>query len=168
MDCNDRDYTALTARLGAARLPADRTTAMQLFVDAVWELYAGQGVSWVGFYMPATTTAPTEMVLGPRRDKPACSPIGLHGACGRAFLRGCPLVVRDVKHLGENYVACDPRDQAELVIPLFETSACWGVLDVDSFDVDAFDARDAAEMTRALQHIGLTSGMFEADALEVV
>ena len=37
-------------------------------------------VSWVGFYF----LGEGEMTLGPRRDKPACSPIGLHGACGRA------------------------------------------------------------------------------------
>ena len=91
-----------------------------------------------------------------RRDKPACSPIGVHGVCGRSFTSLRTLVVADVAALGENYVACDPRDMAELVIPLFENDQCWGVLDVDSFDVNAFSTRDAAEMTELLLNAGLT------------
>jgi len=98
------------------------------------------------------------MVLGPRRDKPACSPIGMHGACGQAYLSRTTLVVRDVKDLGENYVACDPRDQSELVIPCFaDDGECWGVLDFDSFDVGSFTDADAEGVVRVLEAAGLTS-----------
>ncbi len=71
----------------------------------------------MGFHLKATDRE--EMVLGPHRDKPACSPVGLHGACGRAFLDRKPLIVRDVKELGDSYIACDPAEQSELVIPMF-------------------------------------------------
>ena len=64
----------------------------------------------------------------------------MHGACGQAFRSGKPLVVRDVRSLGEGYVACDPRDLSEVVIPVFNADGTpWGVLDADSFDTAAFD-----------------------------
>jgi putative methionine-R-sulfoxide reductase with GAF domain len=132
----------------------ERPERMQAVVDALWAALQGTGVSWVGFYLHEGRD---ELVLGPRRDKPACSPIGLHGACGQAFLRRKPLVVRDVKDLGANYVACDPRDQAEVVIPLFEPDGrCWGVLDLDSHQVGAFDATDVDGLMCVLRAADLT------------
>jgi len=150
-----RAYDELTRRAGALR--GDRGARMQRFVDDAWELLAATGVSWLGFYLG--TPGAAEMLLGPRRDKPACSPIGLHGACGRSFTTGRTLVVVDVAALGENYVACDPRDRSELVIPCCDDSgAPWGVLDLDSFDVGSFSTADAEALRAALQAAGLTTG----------
>ena len=98
------------------------------------------------------------MVLGPRRDKPACSPIGLHGMCGLAWRERRAVVVDDVRRLGEHYVACDPRDMAEVVVPLLEADgSCWGVLDVDSFEVGAFTAADALGLARLVDRAGLSA-----------
>jgi putative methionine-R-sulfoxide reductase with GAF domain len=84
-----------------------------------------------------------EMTLGPRRDKPACSPIGLHGACGAAALSGKTVVVRDVSELGANYIACDPRDLSEIVVPVrARDGRVTGVLDIDSYSVGAFGETD--------------------------
>ena len=106
-------------------------------VDALWEAFRGQGYSWVGFYIkPPATAVDEQLLLGPRRDKPACSPIGLHGACGQAYLSEKTLIVRDVMDLGADYIACDPNDKSEIVIPLIDAEGqCWGVLDIDSFEV---------------------------------
>lgn len=131
---------------------------MQHFVDHAWDMLSPHGVSWVGFYVPAPGAA-TEMRLAARRDKPACSPIGVHGACGRCFTSRRTLVVADVAALGENYVACDPRDRSELVIPCFEEDGeCWGVLDLDSFEVGAFSDFDATALHAALAAARLTHG----------
>lgn len=125
-------------------------------VDLLWDAFHAQGVSWVGFY---TCDGGDEMLLGPRRDKPACSPIGLYGACGRAYRERVALVVRDVQALGAGYIACDPRDRSELVVPLFEPDGrCWGVLDMDSFEAGAFDETDAVGANALLHAAGLTSG----------
>ena len=79
---------------------------MRAVVDALWEAFRGQGYSWVGFYLKQPAAADNEqLLLGPRRDKPACSSIGLHGACGQAFLSRQTLIVRDVK----DRLACDAR-----------------------------------------------------------
>jgi putative methionine-R-sulfoxide reductase with GAF domain len=146
-----RPYDSLLARVNPT---ADREAAMQTFVDLLWEVLHPTGVSWLGFYIPRGG----ELVLGPRRDKPACSPIGLHGVCGQAFRTGRPLVVRDVKELGANYVACDPRDQSEIVIPLLdENRRCWGVFDMDSHDVGAFDEADVEGLSALLRRAWLTT-----------
>lgn len=134
--------------------------ALRIIADALWEGLSGHGVSWVGFYR-IVPGAPDDraMALGPSRDKPACSPIGLHGACGQAFRSGRTLIVRDVADLGEGYVACDPRDRSEIVLPCFSSvdgePRCWGVLDLDSFEVGAFDGSDESGLTLVLSAAGI-------------
>ena len=157
-----RDYASIVRDTAAT---GDRHTRMHAVTDMLWERLAGLGVSWVGFY----TAAPrdTEMILGPRRDKPACSPIGLHGACGRAWTSQKCLVVTDVSRLGAGYIACDPRDRSEVVIPLFESDGtCWGVLDVDSHDVAAFTREDATGLVRVVRAAGLS--WRDAEGVEVI
>lgn len=143
-----------------ARLPSssggDRLARMQAFVDAAWDVLAPTGVSWIGFYLKSPDK--DEMVLGARRDKPACSPIGLHGACGRCWRERRAIIVRDVAALGANYIACDPRDRSEVVVPLVDADGvCWGVLDADSYDVGAFDETDAAALDGAMRSLGLSA-----------
>lgn len=165
-----RDYAPVAAALRALPPETDREARMQAVVDALWNAFGqpepppdetevlerrGEGaLSWVGFYLPVP--GKDEMVLGPRRDKPACSPIGLHGACGRAFQTRTALVVTDVAHLGEGYIACDPRDRSELVVPCLDQEGdAWGVLDLDSHDSSAFYERDAYALILVLRAAGL-------------
>jgi putative methionine-R-sulfoxide reductase with GAF domain len=126
---------------------------MRAAVDLLWDALAGTGVSWIGFYEPGDDC----MILGPCRDKPACSPLGLEGMCGRSFLAREAFVVRDARELDGGYIACDPRDLSEVVIPLFDDATCWGVLDADSFDVGAFDASDAVALTELMVIAGLST-----------
>ncbi len=151
-----RPYPALLDRLRTLDLArADRAARMQAAVDVFWEFLGPTGVSWIGFYLK--TPGKDEMVLGARRDKPACSPIGLHGTCGRCRREGRALIVRDVASLGANYIACDPRDRSEVVVPLFEADGmCWGVLDADSYEVGAFDESDARGLESAVELVGLS------------
>ncbi len=146
-----RPYGDIAATL---RPRGTRRRRMQAVVDALWDGLHENGVSWVGFYL---ADGPDALVLGPRRDKPACSPIGLHGVCGQAFTTGRTRIVRDVAELGDAYIACDPRDRSEIVIPLSEPSggARWGVLDVDSHEVGAFDETDERGLLTVLRASGL-------------
>jgi len=145
-----RDYQGLLNRI---EKHVERGRTMQTLVDVAWESLHPTGISWLGFYVHQSGE---ELVLGPCRDKPACSPIGMHGACGRAFSSGVPVLVRDVATLGENYIACDPRDKSELVIPLFDADGrCWGVFDVDSHEIGAFGEADAAGFSLLLRKAGL-------------
>lgn len=146
----ERDYDAIPVPACGSRI--DRMTAL---ADALWDAFAERGYSWVGFY--TKEAGADEMILGPRRDKPACSPIGLHGMCGYCWHERRCVVVRDVREIGESYVACDPRDMSEVVVPLLEADgSCWGVLDVDSFEIGAFSEADAIGLARLVERAGLS------------
>lgn len=157
-----RVYAAIPAVFDAG---VPREARLRALVDALWGALSLTGVSWVGFYHgpgeqldDGRVAGPEEMLLGARRDKPACSPIGLHGVCGRGWRERASVVVRDVAVLGADYVACDPRDRSEVVVPLFdERGGCWGVIDADSFDVGAFTERDARELHALLARAGVTT-----------
>lgn len=158
-----RDYGALLTRHGlsperplAAPGPAARETVMRRAVDLLWGGVGSMGISWIGFYVKAADAE--EMVLLCREPKAACSPIGLHGMCGRGWKERRPIIIADVGTLGGNYVACDPRDVSELVIPLVdESGGCDAVLDADSFDRGAFDEHDAQGMSKVLVALGLAA-----------
>jgi putative methionine-R-sulfoxide reductase with GAF domain len=153
-----RDYGPVIENVSGAvqdgMAPVER---MCLVVDALWEAFglARGAVSWVGFYLASEGSAGDELVLGPHRDKPACSPIGMHGVCGTAFRDGA-VVVDDVRTLGEGYIACDPRDLSEAVVPLVDgADHTWGVLDLDSHEVGAFDQADLDGLQAVLHAAGL-------------
>ncbi len=132
---------------------------MRRLLDASWPILRHEGVSWMGFYeADAPAPATTCMRLVQREPKPACSPIGLHGACGQALTSGRALVVRDVADLGQGYIACDPRDRSELVVPCFdEGGQPWGVIDLDSHELGRFDDEDAASVGLLLRMARLSS-----------
>jgi len=157
-----RDYPAL---LKAARLemPAPavldgppREAAMRRCIALLWGAFAEQSLSWIGFY--AKVPAADEMVLVCREPKPACSPIGLHGMCGRGWQERRTIIIPDVRTLGPHYIACDPKDQSELVLPVMNADgSCWGVLDADSFDLNAFDEHDARGMAVLMERLGISA-----------
>jgi putative methionine-R-sulfoxide reductase with GAF domain len=147
-----RDYASIVAR---ARVVADRQSAMEDAVRSLWDLLRPCGVSWLGIYIKAAGSE--QLVLGPCRDRPACSPIGLHGVCGRALRERRTIVVRDARVLGEAYIACDPRDLSEVAVPLFNPGGtCWGVMDADSEEVGAFGEADAAGLAAVAERLGLS------------
>lgn len=126
-----RDYAPLLAHLGAHGPRAvltdavAREAAMSKLVTELWESFKDQHLSWIGFYAKVEGT--DEMVLVCREPKPACSPIGLHGMCGRGWQERRSIVIQDVRTLGENYIACDPKDQSEVVVPVLNADgSCWG------------------------------------------
>lgn len=149
-----RNYDEIAAQLSRT---GSRDERMRRVVDALWEGLRDTGVSWVGFYLDQPGEPDDQrLVLGPRRDKPACSPIGLNGVCGQALTSRATRIVPDVRELGANYVACDPRDRSEIVIPLIDArGSCWGVLDLDSHDIGAFDETDERGLRTVLAAGGL-------------
>ena len=102
-------YRSLEQSL-AQSAPSDSiATRLDTFVELAWRHLETTGVSWLGFYT-IDPHDPEAMLLGPRRDRPACSPIGLHGVCGQALLRGVTRIVGDVSELGADYIACADGD----------------------------------------------------------
>ena len=157
-------------RAAAIAATAAADDRMKAFVELWWSSVrceAGEAMSWAGFYLdqPGEPDA-TRLVLGHRLPKPACSPIGMHGACGQTLQAARSLVVVDVADLGAGYVACDPRDRSELVVPcLRPDGSAWAVFDVDSHAVGAFSRGDAEFCERCLQAAGLSAAHRHAPAM---
>ncbi|KAA3638172.1 MAG: GAF domain-containing protein [Proteobacteria bacterium] len=95
-------------------------------------------VNWLGFYFQQAD----ELVLGPFHGQPACTrlPIG-KGVCGTAFANNKSIVVADVSQFS-GHIYCDTASQSEVVVPFYGDNMS-GVLDVDSPQLNRFDADDA-------------------------
>ncbi len=154
---------ALLETLADTAWPASFDARLDLFCDIAFAALGPTGVSWLGFYRVAETG--DAMTLVACRDRPACSPIGLHGVCGQSLRSGRTRIVADVLELGDAYVACDPRDRSEIVIPLHDVDpdrvGASGhpaalVLDLDSVDVGRFSDEDDRLLRDALRRAGLS------------
>jgi len=101
------------------------------------------GWLWVGFYLVKQIDEQTkELVLGPFQGPVACTRIRLgKGVCGSAWKEGKTHIVPDVEKF-PGHIACSSLSRSEIVIPLITDDQIWGVLDVDSTELDQFDAID--------------------------
>jgi GAF domain-containing protein len=101
-------------------------------------------LNWAGFYL----LKGRELVLGPFQGQPACVRIQLgRGICGTAAASHSTLRVADVTKF-PGHIACDSASRSEIVVPLLsESSQLIGVLDVDSPELDRFDAEDEAGLS---------------------
>jgi GAF domain-containing protein len=97
---------------------------------------------WCGFYL-VDADKPDELVVGPYQGTLGCLRIAFgRGVCGKAAADRASIIVADV-HAFPGHIACDSRSNSEIVVPVFDSAgALAGVLDVDSTELDAFDARD--------------------------
>lgn len=153
MPIYERDYSAVAMALGG--VSGDRHRRMREASDVLWRFFKDYGYSWVGFYEKDPEN--DRMILGPCRDKPACSPIELHGACGMCWAKKRPIIVNDVHNLGSNYIPCDPRDRSEVLVPLFnDDGSCYGVIDVDSHERNAFGQADVIELRRLMESTAIS------------
>lgn len=98
-------------------------------------------LNWVGFYFHDGT----ELVVGPFQGLPACVRIPLDkGVCGAAASTRETQRIADV-HAFPGHIACDSASNSELVVPLVaRDGSLVGVFDLDSPQLDRFDAEDQA------------------------
>ena len=97
-------------------------------------------LNWAGFYF----LRDQELVLGPFQGRPACVRIPLgRGVCGTAAADRRSILVPDVEAF-PGHIACDSASRSELVIPLLDGGTLLGVLDLDSPELNRFDAADQA------------------------
>ncbi|MBC7933838.1 MAG: GAF domain-containing protein [Rhizobacter sp.] len=109
------------------------------------------GWLWVGFYL----VKKDELVLGPFQGPVACTRIKKgRGVCGTSWAGAKTLIVPDVEKF-PGHIACSSLSRSEIVIPLIENNTVWGVLDVDSSELDEFDLTDQKyleEIVKLLQY----------------
>jgi putative methionine-R-sulfoxide reductase with GAF domain len=145
----------MAMKLRTAAPITNRDERMRVATDLLWEALRDCGVHWLGFYR--LTESSDSMVLVACRPKPACSPIGLHGVCGRGCLERRFQVVEDCHALGDAHIVCDPANRSEVVVPLLgKNGSCRAVLDLDSRDLASFDERDAEGLATVLRAARLT------------
>jgi GAF domain-containing protein len=108
---------------------------------------------WTGFYLVDADKG-DELVVGPYQGALGCLRIAFgRGVCGTAAARRQTVVVADVEAF-EGHIACDSRSRSEIVVPVFEPGgALIAVLDVDSAELDAFDAADAAGLEDIVRRV---------------
>ena len=102
-------------------------------ISSVINVYVNR-INWVGFYL----LIEDELVLGPFQGRPACTRIKPgNGVCGRSALEKKTFVVDNV-HDFPGHIACDSNTNSEIVIPIYKNNEIWGVLDVDSPELNRF------------------------------
>ncbi|WP_285292022.1 GAF domain-containing protein [Bacillus sp. ISL-18] len=102
-------------------------------------------INWVGFYLMDSNG---ELVLGPFQGLPACVRIPLgKGVCGTSALKMETIRVEDV-HQFPGHIACDAASRSEIVIPLLKDGELFGVLDIDSPEVNRFDELDQQKLEK--------------------
>lgn len=96
------------------------------------------GFFWVGFYF----VKGDDLVLGPFQGPIACTRIRYgRGVCGTAWKELKTQIVPDVDAF-PGHIACSSLSRSEIVVPLIKNGTIWGVLDVDSAELNTFDETD--------------------------
>lgn len=96
------------------------------------------GFFWVGFYF----VKGDDLVLGPFQGPIACTRIRYgRGVCGAAWKELKTQIVADVDTF-PGHIACSSLSRSEIVVPLIKNGTIWGVLDVDSAELNTFDETD--------------------------
>lgn len=131
-------YAALLPQLEG--LLAGETDEVANLANVAAALKETFGFFWVGFYR----VLGDELVLGPFQGPVACTRIRKgRGVCGTAWQEARTLVVPDVDAF-PGHIACSSLSRSEIVVPLTDgAGAVWGVLDVDSSELNTFDEVDA-------------------------
>jgi L-methionine (R)-S-oxide reductase len=106
--------------------------------------------SWVGFYVRRGD----ELVLGPFQGNVACVRIAFgRGVCGTAAAERRTIIVPDVDKFA-GHIACDSGSRSEIVVPILRGGELVAVLDVDSYELAAFDDLDAAALGTLAELLG--------------
>jgi|TARA_B110000503_G_scaffold143711_1_gene247490 L-methionine (R)-S-oxide reductase len=93
---------------------------------------------WVGFYRVKNN----ELVLGPFQGPIACTRIKKgKGVCGKVWESQVSIIVPDVE-VFPGHIACSSSSRSEIVVPKIFKEKVLYLLDVDSDQLDAFDAID--------------------------
>ena len=108
---------------------------------------------WTGFYR----LMEGRLVVGPYIGTVGCLQIDLgRGVCGTAAAERRTIIVPDVEKF-PGHIACDASSKSEIVVPVFGPNReLFGVMDVDSDQLDAFDEEDQQGLERIVALFALS------------
>ena len=145
-------WDAATAEAQLLALMEGEPDALANLANATALIYeAVPNLNWAGFYLMRGD----ELVLGPFQGGVACVRIAVgSGVCGTAVAEGVTQRVDDV-HAFPGHIACDPRSNSELVVPVRNREGVIvAVLDLDSERLNNFgegDQRAVEQLVEVLQ-----------------
>lgn len=121
--------------------------------------------NWFGFYL----AVPGEqlLVLGPFSGEPTEHmqiPFG-RGICGQAAETGRTFLVQDVNSQ-DNYLACSPKVQSEVVVPVFQSGRFVGEIDIDSHAKGSFTDKDRDFLEQLATRVAPVVGELSAELAE--
>ncbi|MEN5058818.1 GAF domain-containing protein [Sphingobacterium kitahiroshimense] len=98
---------------------------------------------WVGFYL----IEGEQLVLAPFQGPVACTRIQYgRGVCGTSWKENRTIIVPNVDEF-PGHIACSSLSKSEIVIPVYKGNNIIGILDVDSSELNDFDAVDEQYLT---------------------
>ena len=140
-------YAVLVAQLDSVLAGVDDRVAAMATTAAL--IHHGFGHLWTGFYQVAE---PGRLLrVGPYQGTLGCLEIRFgQGVCGTAAATKRTVIVPDVQAFA-GHIVCDARARSEIVVPVVDGAGrLIAVLDVDSADLQTFDARDAEGLERVV------------------
>ncbi|PCI03938.1 MAG: diguanylate cyclase [Hyphomicrobiales bacterium] len=143
-----RDYSETISRI-AALVEGESDNIAKMATIACELYHAFDEFHWVGFYR---NTGDDTLKIGPYQGGHGCLVIpfakGVCGACARN--REVQIVV-DVNAVTD-HIACSATTQSEIVLPIFQSNALIGVLDIDSDNLAEFNQEDAETLSAMLKN----------------
>lgn len=138
-------YAELYPQVAALTAPETDQTANLANVAAA--LRQAFGFFWVGFYV----VKGEELVLGPFQGPIACTRIAKgRGVCGTSWAEARTVLVPDVEAF-PGHIACSADSKSEIVVPVLKDGQVVAVLDVDSSQLNSFDAADQTGLEQLMQ-----------------
>lgn len=141
-------YKALIPQIESITSGEKNITANLANIAAI--LKEAFGFFWVGFY---TVDTDGTLVLAPFQGPLACTRIRKgKGVCGTVYAEAKSLVVEDVE-LFPGHIACSSLSRSEVVVPIMKNEDVWGVIDIDSSEVNDFSDIDRIYLEQVAQII---------------
>lgn len=133
-------YETLCKQIAQLILGEKNVTSVLANVASALHFAFPERFFWTGFYL----VHGEELQLGPFQGTVACMHIGRgRGVCGTAWAENRTLIVDDVEAF-PGHIACSSLSRSEIVVPLHQSDGnVWGVIDIDSKMLSAFDSVDA-------------------------
>lgn len=131
-------YSEITPQIKS--LVEDETDLVANLANTAAVLKEAFGFFWVGFYL----TKENQLVLGPFQGTLACTRIDFDkGVCGHCYSTRETVIVPNVDEF-PGHIVCSSASKSEIVLPIFaKNGEVFGVLDVDSDELDDFSKTDA-------------------------
>lgn len=128
-----------------ARLAASEARGRPFREEAMKALSDCEGYEWSGVYRLDGDVLRADAYVGFETDHTEI-PVG-RGVCGTAVAEDRNLIVADVREL-ENYLSCSARTRSEIVVLIKRGNRLLGQIDIDGYEVGAFDRSDEEMLGR--------------------